>query len=281
MRIYKLVNDFLATVVIPVHNRDWQLERAIDSILKQNGADKVEIIVVDDASNVAVKPKNLRDWDQVIRLDLNVGAAVCRNVGIRHAKGRTVYLLDSDDYFLVRDFVRDSTVVESGVVYFCDISSQGYKSEFPSEICAEDYFSRIFYYNKFLAQTSSLCFLNSGLYFFDESLPKHQDWDFIFFQVLLAGGAVKHIDGEIYFDRADQGSISRTSSSVRSRVWYSKIANSNLVHPSLLPYIHYNLFCRSSDVSMIETLVKGFGYVCSRKLHFQDWLKILYRRGLV
>lgn len=90
------------SVVIPVFNGARYVAEAVESALMQEGVD-LEVIVIDDGST--------DDSDKVIRKfgasviyirQDNRGVACARNVGIRHARGCYVALLDQDDRFLRR-----------------------------------------------------------------------------------------------------------------------------------------------------------------------------------
>lgn len=90
----------LFSIVIPTYNRARSLVRAIRSCRRQTCRD-FEIVVVDDGSSDDTQAV-LEPWRGCIRyLRLsNGGAARARNVGIRHARGKYIALLDSDDEFL-------------------------------------------------------------------------------------------------------------------------------------------------------------------------------------
>jgi glycosyltransferase involved in cell wall biosynthesis len=85
----------MISVIIPTYNRTEQLQRAIDSVLKQTYTD-FELIVVDDGSEVPVpEMKNVK----IIR-QKNRGVSAARNAGIRAARGEHIAFLDSDDEWL-------------------------------------------------------------------------------------------------------------------------------------------------------------------------------------
>lgn len=90
------------SVVIPVHNRDQVILRAIKSVLDLDECN-FEIVIVDDASSDRTL-EILRDVDDsrisVVSLRSNVGANVARNVGIALARAPIVAFLDSDDLYL-------------------------------------------------------------------------------------------------------------------------------------------------------------------------------------
>lgn len=94
---------FGLTVVVPHYNRPVLLSRAIESVVTKQ-PDRVEIIVVDDASDhnpaSAIPPKNSSGIP--IRLFVqprNRGPQAARNLGIRRAKYQYIAFLDSDDEF--------------------------------------------------------------------------------------------------------------------------------------------------------------------------------------
>lgn len=90
------------SVIIPMYNREKQIQRCLDSILLQNMED-MEIIVVDDGStdNSAKKVEEYtKRFPQRITYlyKENSGVADTRNYGIENAKGEYILFVDSDDY---------------------------------------------------------------------------------------------------------------------------------------------------------------------------------------
>jgi len=89
------------SVVIPTHNREKELRRAIDSVLNQ-AAKPEEIIVVDDGSEEEALDV-LHEYNEkgikVFR-QLNRGVSAARNKGIEVSKGDWISFLDSDDWWL-------------------------------------------------------------------------------------------------------------------------------------------------------------------------------------
>lgn len=90
------------SVVITSHNYEQWVGDAIQSAIGQNYNGDVEIIVVDDASTDNSLEK-IRSFGTVVRLISikdNVGAAMARNIGIRHANAPIIASLDADDKML-------------------------------------------------------------------------------------------------------------------------------------------------------------------------------------
>ena len=274
--------NYIASVIIPVKNRFDLLERAVSSIRRCNGAEFVEVIVIDDGSDVPLA--NNKNVDVVLRNESSLGAAVSRNQGLKVAKGNLIYLLDSDDYFVEKDFLNECEIaMGSSAVWYSDVKSQSYKSDFPSELNKFNFFESIFYRYPHICQTSSLYFEKSLNLRFDETLPKHQDWDFIYFQCLVNNIEVKSGAGTIYFDRSDQQSISRKFIPSRSLPWFSKIEKYLLENSSSLTIddIHFYLFSNSNQHYSNFTFLKRMADLfLASNISVDKALRIFARRVL-
>lgn len=89
------------SVIIPAYNQGHYLSQAIQSVLDQTCQD-FEIIVVDDGSTDHTRQVAQSFTDLRVRYvyKTNGGLSSARNAGIRHAAGRFLTYLDSDDLFL-------------------------------------------------------------------------------------------------------------------------------------------------------------------------------------
>lgn len=90
------------TIVIPTHNREALLERAVRSALAACPADS-EVLVVDDKSDVPAAQVLAHLDDARLRVTVNPGAsgaASARNWGLSQARGEVVFFLDDDDEML-------------------------------------------------------------------------------------------------------------------------------------------------------------------------------------
>ncbi len=90
------------SVIVPVFNRSQPLERAVDSVLSQEGV-SFELIVVDDASTepaTSVFQKVETAGQRVLRLPRNLGPGGARNRGVAESRGEWLAFLDSDDHWL-------------------------------------------------------------------------------------------------------------------------------------------------------------------------------------
>lgn len=239
------MKDIKSSVIIPARGRNALLDRAVASIIKSKGSDLVEIVIVDDASPEPINVELLREHDSIIRLTTNSGAAVARNKGIESARGQLLYLMDSDDYIVERDFDSDfEKYSKSKQLWYSQIYSQGFSKDYPACVTLDNFFDFIFSEYPHICQTSSLFFSKELGLKFDESLPKHQDWDFVLFSALKSGIEVRRGQGVSYFDRGDRKSLSRSGSSYKSDTWYSKILADDEIskRKDLISYIRFNLY---------------------------------------
>lgn len=85
------------SVVMPTYNRRAYIRESLDSVLNQNFRD-FEVIVVDDGSTDGTEEELRPYQDRILYLyQENRGGAGAHNTGIRHARGRYVAFMDSDD----------------------------------------------------------------------------------------------------------------------------------------------------------------------------------------
>ena len=94
------MND-LVSVIMPTYKCGRYIEESVKSVLAQT-YQNWELIVVDDCSNdgtleIVTSLKEKDDRIVIYNNPVNSGAAVTRNVALRHAKGRWIAFLDSDD----------------------------------------------------------------------------------------------------------------------------------------------------------------------------------------
>lgn len=111
------VKSPLVSVIIPTYNRWPMVGEAVDSVLRQTYT-SFEILVVDDGStDETVTALRGRDWRLRILSQPNGGVAAARNTGVRHAWGKYLAFLDSDDLWLPRKLEVQTVFMErnSGV----------------------------------------------------------------------------------------------------------------------------------------------------------------------
>lgn len=101
-------NNLLVSIIMPTYKRSIFLERAIDSLLKQDYK-YIEIIVVDDndpasdyRADTEMKMRKYKSNKKVhyIKNSENIGGALSRNNGIKKSEGYFITFLDDDDIYL-------------------------------------------------------------------------------------------------------------------------------------------------------------------------------------
>lgn len=94
----------LVSIILPTYNSSAFILETVDSILAQEYT-FFELIIVDDGSLDGTIDL-LKDYVKgdnrvvIIKLEINSGVAVARNVGISRARGRYIAFCDSDDIWL-------------------------------------------------------------------------------------------------------------------------------------------------------------------------------------
>lgn len=94
-------NELEVSIIIPLYNSQEFLKQCMDSILQQSfDRNKIEVIVVDDGStddSYDIVKQYEDELDLFIIRQQNGGASAARNTGLRKAKGKFVFFVDSDD----------------------------------------------------------------------------------------------------------------------------------------------------------------------------------------
>ena len=173
------------SVIIPTYNRALVFSRAVRSVLEQTWTD-LEIILVDDGSDddTLELAKLLKDPRLRIFTQENKGVSAARNLGIHHAGGRYIALLDSDDYWLPRKLERQIHFMREGGFHISQTDEMWYRK------CI-----RVNPKNKhakcagwFLERSLALCLISPSCVMFsrtwweavgpfDETLPACEDYD--------------------------------------------------------------------------------------------------------
>ena len=91
------------SVIIPTHNRNSFLVRAIKKTLSQKQKPK-EIIIIDDTKNFNAKKivnsfKSRRVLIKYINSKFSSNALISRNMGAKKSKGKYIAFLDDDDFW--------------------------------------------------------------------------------------------------------------------------------------------------------------------------------------
>ncbi len=102
-------------VVIPCHNAEKTVSRALESVFAQNYPD-LEIVAVDDGSTDAtaeILKTHMHRGLRLIRTDGVRGAAGARNMGVRATRSDYIAFLDADDEWLPGKLIQQADVIEA------------------------------------------------------------------------------------------------------------------------------------------------------------------------
>lgn len=124
-------NEIKVSIVVPVYNVEPYLRQCLDSLCGQT-MKEIEIICVDDGSTdncLKILQEYAKKDPRFLVLENKIqgpGAAHARNMGIDHATGEYLLILDSDDYFSLelaektyhRAKETDADIVMYDLVYF-------------------------------------------------------------------------------------------------------------------------------------------------------------------
>ena len=208
-------NNILVSVVIPNYNCYDTLKRALESVVNQTH-DRLEIIVVDDGSQDVKRVTSIvHAFDdpriKLIALENNSGGSRARNVGIRHAVGKYIAFLDSDDAWHISKIEKQIECAEKcgkeSILVYCRsriISKHGSEVKPDRGIKPNENFTEYrFVGGGFIPTPSIFVDRKSALTcLFDEELRRHQDHDFIF-KLVNHGVAFVFIDDtlvNVYWD---------------------------------------------------------------------------------
>lgn len=111
------------SIVITAYNVKEYIKESIDSALNQTFEDKEVILVLDKPTDGTDEIVKSIDGINIVENEVNVGAGLSRRIGIEHATGDYILLLDGDDW-LEPQFVEnlynkaaetDADIVSGGV----------------------------------------------------------------------------------------------------------------------------------------------------------------------
>lgn len=105
-----------ASVIIPAYNTSPYITGTLDSVFAQTFKDYEVIVINDGSPDTPELEKALRPYrDRILYLKQeNRGPSAARNLGIRHARGKYVAFLDSDDCWFP-DFLESQVELLEGV----------------------------------------------------------------------------------------------------------------------------------------------------------------------
>lgn len=102
--LHRKENDMEFSVIIPAHNAEKTLRRAVESVLDAMTSTGYEILIVEngseDGTEFLARTLELEHPEAVRFLHSEKGVSRARNKGLDEARGSLILFLDADDYFL-------------------------------------------------------------------------------------------------------------------------------------------------------------------------------------
>ncbi|WP_186578609.1 glycosyltransferase family 2 protein [Aquibacillus kalidii] len=177
----------LVSIIIPTYNRIHSLAELMESLIKQTFTN-FEVIIVNDAGNRVDELKELY-WEincKIINLEQNSKHVKARNVGVSHAIGEYIMLIDDDDIILPTHIERMVEELNHYDLVYSDVEIVDYNHVNNQRIPKS---RLLFAYNYDLKEMKKFStFVPSGsLYrkqlhdhigYFDEAVMNYWDWDF-------------------------------------------------------------------------------------------------------
>lgn len=257
------------SIIIPVYNVAWSIEKCIKSILRQTYSN-FELLLINDGStdeSLSICRKYEAIDSRIIVIDKkNTGVSDTRNVGIVNATGEYVTFIDSDDWVTesyIADFDPDSietlySVAVQGITY--DIPSRGNKIMFkyPTlKVHIESGLSEIQKYNLLangcpVAKLFSLRLIRENNLLFNKDISLNEDHIFVldyyrYVNTLYLKGAVNYH----YYFNYKVPSLTKIKHDYREF-----FSTSNLINQSFLQ------LCKSWSIEpgyLSENVLKIFG----------------------
>lgn len=215
------------SVIVPIYNVENYLEKCIESIITQNFSD-FELILVDDGSTdksgeICDSYSN-REKIRVIHKK-NGGLSSARNAGILKAQGEWCVFVDSDDYIGDKNFLSklhersiNKDVVIYGSSHFIDGTDNIIRHKC-TKLEKINSLNNSIEQLKYLNSTNNVSvsagthavrrkFIEDNRLMFDENVKVDEDIDW-FFRIMLSSPRISALDGNQYFYRIRQNSLSR------------------------------------------------------------------------
>lgn len=182
---------YQVSVIVPVYNREKLILKCIESLHHQTlSKDHFEVIFVDDCSTdntvKVIQEKCVSDLNySILKRPVGSGnASAPRNDGLKKAKGKYVFFLDSDDYMSIDCLQRALEFSESNqseVTYLKIGSDTDYPRNVPISAFKKGTVKKATVYSNNLLRSNASCkfydrvFLVRNRFNFDTSIPLKED----------------------------------------------------------------------------------------------------------
>lgn len=235
------------SIITAVYNTAEFLDDAILSVINQTvGIERIQLILVNDAStdnSLDICNKWAKRFDQdilVINQEVNQGVSAARNTGIKHAIGKYVSFLDSDDkyapdvcekveQFFVNNEKEDVDIVALPIIFFDgETGPHLLNNKFTNGTrvinldkewnCAQNFVSSTFVRAEVLAK-----------HMFDQRMPLSEDLKFVQEIILRTHKLGVISDTEYLYRRRTTGQQSAIQTKETKRIWYTPTLKNGLM----------------------------------------------------
>lgn len=235
------------SIITAVYNTAEFLDDAIQSVINQTvGIECIQLILVNDAStdnSLDICNKWAKRFDQdilVINQEVNQGVSAARNAGIKHAIGKYVSFLDSDDkyapdvcekveHFFVNNEKEDVDIVALPIIFFDgETGPHLLNNKFAKGTrvinldkewnCAQNFVSSTFVRAEVLAK-----------HMFDQRMPLSEDLKFVQEIILRTHKLGVISDTEYLYRRRTTGQQSAIQTKETKRIWYTPTLKNGLM----------------------------------------------------
>lgn len=257
------------SIIIPCYNSGQYLLEAIESIEESYPKDFYEIIIINDGSSDSYTINLLQDLENkkytVIHQE-NKGPSSARNVGVRNAKGKYLFFLDSDNK-VERAYLEKATHILNandniGVVYANPIF-------FGNNLILNRHFQPQLFntYTLLLSNYIDMCSVVrksciDSVGGFDEDLVGHEDWE-LWIRIAKAGWDFFHINEALYYYRISEGSLTTIVDSEKDQIRLKYIYGK-----------HHDLINKSITELVAEVRI----YKDDQNKPFRSFLKYMYNK---
>ncbi|WP_368208660.1 glycosyltransferase family 2 protein [Aeromonas sp. R4-2] len=240
----------LVTIVIPCYQQGHLLSRALISVQRQT-YDAIEVIVVDDGSEPAIKiEQEGYSFPLILLRQNNQGLSAARNAGLKAAKGSYIKFLDADDELLPECIANQVAMMASentiGCIGFREVNEDTGKER---DIIPA-----------FSDALSALLMVNIGpphIYLFRTNEVRacggfsqdsrvdggHEDYDLLLRRVMQGANLITHHSvGVVYYRR--EGSMSTVKDRMdktRAAVWHHNVEQYLMQNETFTPEAMYAL----------------------------------------
>lgn len=224
----------LVSIIVPVYNVEKYIEESLKSIINQTYK-KIEIIVVDDGgsdSSICLAEdmlSNCRLSYKVIHQE-NRGLPGARNTGLRHAQGKYVCFIDSDDIISDCHIEKLVQIIESRKVNVAfsdfEFTSIDNRSGKRTIFCKEEVLDQKHFLYKFVRRKPAIhccalminrTFLDTYFLYFNENLNRYgEDIEFMW-RLFIHTEQIGHVKEKTYKYLIRKNSI---MTSPDSRKWH-------------------------------------------------------------